>query len=143
MHLVCEATPAIAIFDIRNYTIPTMIARLLRSCCCELLFDPQQIIDSVQNCVLPLDVIPDAEDVLSRASVKYSVRRDWRFLARDDRQPPLQLWPRLSDELYRLLPCKPARGEDEPFRLVRRGWNLEREDVCPRHVAHVDVQRRW
>jgi hypothetical protein len=142
-HPVREVAPAILIFDIREaisyqrrlYSEPT-------ASCGKLLFDPQQIIDGVQNCVLPLDVIPEPEDLLSRASIKYSERRDWNFLARDDRQPSLQLWPRLSDELYRLLPCKPARRDDEPFRLVRRGWNLECEDVCPRHITHVDVQRR-
>ena len=108
----------------------------------KLPLDPQEIIDSVQNSVLPLDVVPEPEHLLSRASIKRSKRRNWRFLARDDSQPFLQLWPRLSEEFCRLLPCKPARGDDEPFRLVRRGWNLECQDVCPRHVAHVDVHRR-
>ena len=122
--------------------IPATKVRLLRSRSGKLPFYPQKIIDSVQNCVLPLDVIPEPKDLLSRASIKYSERCDWRFLARNDGQPFLQLWPRLSEELCRLLPCEPARGDDEPFRLVRRGWNLEREDVCPRHVPHVDVHRR-
>jgi hypothetical protein len=115
--------------------------RLLCSCG-KLLFNPQQIIDSVQHCILPLDVIPEPKDLLSRASIKYSERRHWSFLARDHRQPSLQFWPRLSDELYCLLPCKPARREDEPFRLVLRGWNFESEDVSPRHVTHIDVHWR-
>ena len=49
------------------------LLRLLRSCR-KLLFDSQQIIDGVQNRILPLDVIPQPEDVLSRACVEYSVR---------------------------------------------------------------------
>ena len=142
-HPVREVAPTIQISDIRE--APSYQRRHYSestASCGKFLFDPQQVIDSVQNCVLPRDVIPEPEDLLSRASIKYGERRHWSFLARDRRQPSLQLWPRLSDELYRLFPCKPARRDDEPFRFVRRRWNFEREDVCPRHVTHVDVQRR-
>jgi hypothetical protein len=114
--------------------------RLLRSYR-KLLLYPQQIVNSVQNSVLPLDVILQPEDSPSRAGVQCRIWRNGRFLTRDNGQTSLQLRPRLSEELYRLLPGERARGEDEPLRRVG-GGNLEREYVCARHVTHVDVQRR-
>ena len=91
----------------------------------KLFFDPQQIIDSVQNCVLPLDVILESKNIFSRASIDRCGRRNWRLIPRDDRQTSLQLRPRLNDHLNCLRPSERARGEDEPFRLIG-GRNFER-----------------
>jgi len=82
--------------------------RLLRRCG-ELLFDPQQIIDSVQNCVLPLDVCLESKDIFCRAGIERSERWNWGLIARDDRQTSLQIGPRLRDELNCFLPSERAR----------------------------------
>ena len=135
--------PQLEFLTFENQPPPRLFwtVRLLRSCCGNLLFYAQQIIDGVQNCVLPLYVILEPEDVPSHASIKYSGRGKRGFLARNDRHTSLQLRPRFSDNFYRILPSERARGEDEPFHLIG-GWNFEREYVCPRHVTHVHVQRR-
>jgi hypothetical protein len=113
---------------------------LLRSCS-KLLFDPQQIIDSVQNCVLPPDVILESKDILTRASIERGERRNWGLIARYDRQTSFKLRPSLSDILNCFLPSERARRENEPFQLIG-GWNFESQDVCARHVTHVHVRRR-
>ena len=79
---------------------------------CELLFDSQHIVDSVQNAVLPLDIILQPKDPLSRTRIDSNTRRNCRLLARDDRQATLQLRPCLSKEFYRLLPGKGVRGHE-------------------------------
>ena len=109
---------------------------------CKLLFDSQHVINSVHNRVLPLDIILQSKNILRRAGIEFSARRNGWFLARDDRQAFLQLRPGLSEELYRLLPRKRARGYDEPLRRIAGRGYLEREQVCTRDVTYVDVQRR-
>lgn len=49
-----------------------------------LLFDPQQIVNGVQNGVLPLDVILQPKDCLGLARIKCGERRERGLLARDD-----------------------------------------------------------
>lgn len=114
--------------------------RLLRSCG-QLLFDPQQIINRIQDGVLPLDVISKTKNRFGRAGIECSERLDRGFIARDNRKALLQLRPRPGEELDRIDPRELARGDDEPLGLVG-GGHLEREDVCARHIANVDAQRR-
>ena len=66
---------------------------------------------------------------------------DRRFIARNNRKALLQLRPRLSEELDRLDPSEPVRGNGEPLGFVG-GGHLEREDVRARHITSVDAQRR-
>ena len=42
---------------------------------CEFLFDPQRIVDTVQNAVLPLDIILQPNEPLSRTRIDSNTRR--------------------------------------------------------------------
>jgi hypothetical protein len=141
MVLIFKVPLAIRNFDIRQvpYLISCVSLGLLRSYG-KLLFYAQQIVNSVQNRVLPLHVILQSKDRLGRAGINYSKRRYSGLLSRDDGQSSLQLRPRLSEQFYRLLPREPARGDDEPLRRIG-GRNLEREYVRARNVTHVDIHR--
>lgn len=54
----------------------------------QLLFDPQLIIDGVQDCILPADVIFEPKNLLCRAGIEASEPRD-RLLARNDGEATL------------------------------------------------------
>ena len=114
---------------------------LLRS---QLLLDAQHIINSVQDSILPPDVVLEPKSSLRRANIQRGERPDGRFLTRDDGQASLQLGPRLCEKLDSLFPREPARRYDEPLRPVgwRAGGILERQHVRARHVPHVNVDRR-
>ena len=107
----------------------------------KLLFDAHHIVNGIQNGVLPLDVILKPKDRLGRTCIECGARSNWRLLPRDNGQAALQLRPRLSEKLGRLLPGERARGYDEPLHRVGRR-NLDRKHVRARDVAHVDVHRR-
>jgi hypothetical protein len=119
---------------------PAYFTRLAR----QLPLNAQQIVNGVQNGVLPLDVILQPEHALRFAGVQRSDRPKVASHRRiNDWQTFLQLRPLLREQFDRLCPCKRARRHDEPFqRPGRRRGKLEREYVRARHVPHVDVHRR-
>jgi len=65
----------------------------------QLLFYPNQIVNSVQDDILPLDVIFKSKNRFGRARIERSKQLHWRFVARDGGETSLQLRSCLSEEL--------------------------------------------
>jgi hypothetical protein len=135
-HRVREAAPQSKIPSIREGFFRTFLRGWL-----ELPLNAQQIVNGVQNGILPLHIILHPEHTLRFARVQRSDRPEGRFFSRDRWQAVLELRPLLSEQLRRLYPRKGARGQDEAFGLLG-GRKFQREHVGLRYIADVDV-RRW
>jgi hypothetical protein len=132
----CMMQPAIEILTFAKvpYSIPGTV-RLLRGYG-KLLLDPRRIINSVQNSVLPLDVIHHPKDGHhSRTGIECSERRNCRLLPMTGRRP---FNSGLSDQPYRL-PGERARGDGESFGALEGG--VLSASACTRPTSRTSTCR--